>query len=119
MTSFHEIYERYAPHVYRFVFWLSGSVEEVEDITSGWLDSLDEGAGWTAMDGPISNMSAKGVTGNLLPNQHEIGGRSGEGGLPRRDSNQRSKCEPEESGLGRFGKGQQEQRHGQPSNRLA
>ncbi len=53
--------------------------EEVEDVTSGWLDSLDEGAGWTAMDGPISNMSAKGVTGNLLPNQHEIGGRSGEG----------------------------------------
>jgi len=31
------------------------------------------------MDGPISSMSAKGVTGNLLPNQMEIGGRSGEG----------------------------------------
>lgn len=53
--------------------------EETEDVTSGWLDSLNEGAGWTAMDGPISNMSAKGVTGNLLPNSHEVGGRSGEG----------------------------------------
>ena len=50
-----------------------------EDVTSGWMDSLNEGAGWTAMDGPISNMSAKGVTGNLLPNSSEIGGRSGEG----------------------------------------
>ena len=53
--------------------------EDVEDVTSGWIDSLNEGAGWTAMDGPISNMSARGVTGNLLPNQSEVGGRSGEG----------------------------------------
>ncbi|MCX7591823.1 MAG: hypothetical protein N2255_09370, partial [Kiritimatiellae bacterium] len=53
--------------------------ETVEDVTSSWLDSLDKGAGWTAMDGPISDMSAKGVTGNLLPNQQEVGGRSGEG----------------------------------------
>lgn len=53
--------------------------EEIEDITSSWMDSLDKGAGWGAMDGPISNMSAKGVTGNLMPNQQEIGGRSGEG----------------------------------------
>jgi hypothetical protein len=43
------------------------------------MDSLDKGAGWTAADGPISNMSAKGVTGNTMPNQQEIGGRSGEG----------------------------------------
>ncbi|HND55910.1 MAG TPA: hypothetical protein PLV92_26015, partial [Pirellulaceae bacterium] len=35
--------------------------------------------GWDAMDGPISNMSARGVTGNRLPNSSEIGGRSGEG----------------------------------------
>ena len=35
--------------------------------------------GWSAGDGPISDMSAKGVTGNLLPNQNEVGGRSGEG----------------------------------------
>jgi hypothetical protein len=53
--------------------------EEVEDVTSSWLDSVDKGAGWDAMDGPISSMSAKGVTGNLLPNQMEIGGRAGEG----------------------------------------
>ncbi|MBN1420774.1 MAG: hypothetical protein JXP34_18530 [Planctomycetes bacterium] len=57
----------------------SEMTEEVEDITSAWMDSLNEGAGWTAMDGPISNMSAKGVTGNLLPNDMEIAGRSGEG----------------------------------------
>jgi hypothetical protein len=53
--------------------------EETEDVTSSWLDSMDDGAGWDAMDGPISNMSAKGVTGNLQPNDMEIGGRSGEG----------------------------------------
>ena len=52
---------------------------EVEDVSSSWMDSLDKGAGWDAMDGPISNMSAKGVTGNQLPNNMEIGGRSGEG----------------------------------------
>ncbi len=52
---------------------------ETEDVTSSWLDSMDEGIGWDAMDGPISNMSAKGVTGNLQPNDMEIGGRSGEG----------------------------------------
>ena len=57
--------------------------EEVEDVSSGWADSLDEGAGWTAMDGPISNMSARGITGNLLPNRNEIGGRSGEGRMGR------------------------------------
>ncbi len=53
--------------------------EDVEDVSSSWMDSLDKGAGWAVMDGPISNMSAKGVTGNLLPNKNEIGGRSGEG----------------------------------------
>jgi hypothetical protein len=52
---------------------------EVEDVTSSWMDSADKGAGWGASDGPISDMSAKGVTGNLLPNQNEVGGRSGEG----------------------------------------
>jgi len=53
--------------------------QETEDITSSWLDSMDEGAGWDIMDGPISNMSAKGATGNLQPNDMEIGGRAGEG----------------------------------------
>jgi hypothetical protein len=53
--------------------------DEMEDVTSSWADSLDKGAGWDAMDGPISNMSARGVTGNRLPNSSEIGGRGGEG----------------------------------------
>ena len=53
--------------------------DDVEDVTSAWIDSIDKGAGWDAADGPISSMSAKGVTGNQLPNQMEIGGRSGEG----------------------------------------
>lgn len=53
--------------------------EDVEDVTSTWMDSADKGIGWDAVDGPISNMSARGVTGNQLPNQSEIGGRSGEG----------------------------------------
>jgi hypothetical protein len=53
--------------------------DEMEDVTSSWMDSIDKGAGWDASDGPISNMSAQGVTGNRLPNSSEIGGRSGEG----------------------------------------
>lgn len=53
--------------------------DEIEDATSTWADSLDMGVGWDAVDGPISNYSAKGVTGNTLPNRHEIWGRSGEG----------------------------------------
>ena len=54
-------------------------MEDMEDATSTYADSIDKGAGWDAMDGPISNMSAQGVTGNQLPNTSEIGGRSGEG----------------------------------------
>lgn len=53
--------------------------DEMEDLSSSWADSIDKGAGWDAADGPISNMSARGVTGNRLPNKNEIGGRSGEG----------------------------------------
>ncbi len=53
--------------------------DEMEDASSSWADSLDKGAGWDAADGPISNMSARGVTGNRLPNTSEISGRSGEG----------------------------------------
>ena len=50
-----------------------------DDVSSSVMDSVDKGAGWGATDGPMSNMSAKGVTGNQLPNNDEIGGRSGEG----------------------------------------
>ncbi len=53
--------------------------EAMEDTNANWTDSLDKGAGWDAADGPIANMSAKGVTGNALPNDNEMGGRSGEG----------------------------------------
>jgi len=53
--------------------------EEMDDVTSKWTDSLDKGAGWDCLDGPISNMSAQGVTGNHLPNTSEISGRSGQG----------------------------------------
>ncbi len=53
--------------------------EDIEDVSSNWADSLDKGAGWEAADGPISNYSAKGVTGNVLPNDMDISGRSGEG----------------------------------------
>jgi hypothetical protein len=53
--------------------------EEMEDTNANWADSLDKGAGWDAMDGPIANMTAKGVTGNALPNDNEMGGRAGEG----------------------------------------
>jgi hypothetical protein len=52
---------------------------EMEDVSSSWMDSIDAGAGWDVMDGPISNMSAKGKTGNTLPNSSEISGRSAEG----------------------------------------
>jgi hypothetical protein len=54
-------------------------LDEAEDTNANWADSLDKGAGWDAMDGPIASMSAKGVTGNQLPNNNEMGGRSGEG----------------------------------------
>jgi hypothetical protein len=53
--------------------------EDMEDTAANWADSMDKGAGWDAADGPIANMSAKGVTGNQLPNNNEMNGRSGEG----------------------------------------
>jgi hypothetical protein len=53
--------------------------DEVEDMNANIADSIDKGAGWDAVDGPIANISAKGVTGNILPNNNEMNGRSGEG----------------------------------------
>src|SRR5439155_17204884 len=52
--------------------------EDADDITSAWGDNLDQ-AGWGVSDGPISNFSAKGKTGNDLPNNMEVTGRSGDG----------------------------------------
>lgn len=34
MLSFHDLYETYAPEVYRFTLWLAGDSLEAEDITS-------------------------------------------------------------------------------------
>ncbi len=53
--------------------------DDIEDANANWTDSLDKGLGWDAADGPIANMSAGGVTGNQLPNNNEMAGRSGEG----------------------------------------
>ena len=33
-AAFHDLYERYAPDVYRFALWLSGNPAEADDITS-------------------------------------------------------------------------------------
>jgi hypothetical protein len=52
--------------------------DAVEDVSSSWADSMSD-AGWDVTDGPISNFSAVGKTGNTLPNDTEISGRSGEG----------------------------------------
>lgn len=34
MITFHEIYERHARDVYRYAYWLAGSAEDADDITS-------------------------------------------------------------------------------------
>lgn len=52
--------------------------EEADDKTSAWGANLDQ-AGWGVGDGPISTFSAKGKTGNDLPNNMELGGRAGDG----------------------------------------
>jgi len=54
-------------------------LDQAEDMNANITDSGDKGIGWDAADGPIADMSAKGVTGNALPNNNEMGGRSGEG----------------------------------------
>jgi hypothetical protein len=53
--------------------------DQVEDANANWADSADKAIGMDALDGPIADMSAKGVTGNSLPNDNEMNGRSGEG----------------------------------------
>jgi hypothetical protein len=52
--------------------------KDADDVTSAWGDNLDQ-AGWGVSDGPISTFSAKGKTGNDLPNNMELTGRSGDG----------------------------------------
>ena len=46
MLSFQDLYESYAPEVYRFAFWLAGDGSEAEDITSETFVSA-----WTKRDG--------------------------------------------------------------------
>ena len=53
--------------------------DEMEDLSARAAFSGSDGIGWDAMDGPISNMGAQGVTGNQLPNNNELQGRSGQG----------------------------------------
>jgi hypothetical protein len=53
--------------------------QQMEDMNANIQDSMDKGIGWDAVDGPIADMSAKGVTGNQLPNNNEMQGRSGDG----------------------------------------
>ena len=53
--------------------------DEMDDLSARAASSGSDGIGWDAMDGPISNMGAQGVTGNQLPNTNELAGRSGEG----------------------------------------
>ena len=54
-------------------------MDQAEDMNANITDSADKGVGWDAADGPIADMSAKGITGNQLPNNNEMGGRAGEG----------------------------------------
>ncbi len=53
--------------------------EDMEDANANMAGSFDKGVGWDAADGPIASMNAQGVTGNQLPNNNEMNGRSGEG----------------------------------------
>ncbi len=51
--------------------------EEADDVTGGWGGNMQ--VGWDIADGPISSFAALGKTGNQLPNDSEMGGRSGAG----------------------------------------
>jgi len=53
--------------------------DDTQDSTNSFSYSSDEGLGWGVSDGNIDSMQAKGITGNVLPNNNEVGGRSGEG----------------------------------------
>lgn len=55
--------------------------DEMEDMSSSWV-SIAKGAGWDAMDGPISNMSAKGVTATGGGKESGAGGEGLEGPVP-------------------------------------
>ena len=84
-----------------------------DDVTSGWADAMSA-AGWGVAGGPISDFSAKGKTGNQLPDKNEANGRSGDGrsgasqgqmmentakGLPGRTTPTRITNDPYEQGV--------------------
>jgi RNA polymerase sigma-70 factor (ECF subfamily) len=46
-TTFHELYRRYAPDVYRFAHWLTGNPDDAQDITSETFVRA-----WTAPEEP-------------------------------------------------------------------
>lgn len=52
--------------------------DQMQDKTSNWA-TPDGEAGWDITEGPMPNFSAKGKTGNQLPNDSEMTGRSGAG----------------------------------------
>lgn len=52
---------------------------DAEDSSNSYLGAFDEGIGWGSGDGNLNDMSAKGITGNSMPNDSEVSGRSGEG----------------------------------------
>ena len=45
MLTFNELYEQYAPDVYRFAFWLSGNAADADDLTSETFVRAWVGAG--------------------------------------------------------------------------
>ncbi|MBI1367708.1 MAG: hypothetical protein GC162_03550 [Planctomycetes bacterium] len=51
--------------------------KEADDKTGAWGGNMQ--AGWDVADGPISSFAAVGKTGNQLPNDSELSGRSGAG----------------------------------------
>ena len=52
--------------------------KDADDVTNAFAGNLDQ-AGWGTSDGPMASFSAKGKTGNDLPNSNELNGRSGSG----------------------------------------
>lgn len=52
--------------------------EEADDVTSSFGGNLAQ-AGWDIVDGPMGSYAAQGKTGNQLPNNNELSGRSGSG----------------------------------------
>src|SRR5208337_4280518 len=77
---------------------------EMEDASSSWADSLVKGAGWDAMDGPISNNSARG-SDRQPPAQQQ---------RDRRPQRRGTAGQVERGVRGRYGRGQGRAEHSQP-----